>query len=187
MTGHGLESGVLMIMAQTAVRMLRALNQTDPLVCFNALNQVVYQNRLRMGSFRNLSLALIDYRDGKLSISGQHEEVIVVRANGTVERIDTFDLGYPVGMVADISAFIAQHQVELGVGDTIVLYTDGITEAENCDRKFYGLERLTQMAQQHSAQSSQEMRVAIMADVHAHIGDHTIYDDITLVVLKRRL
>ncbi|MBW4485333.1 MAG: transporter substrate-binding protein [Tildeniella torsiva UHER 1998/13D] len=186
-TGHGLESGVLMIMAQTAVRMLRALNQTDPLVCFNALNEVVYQNRLRMSSFRNLSLALIDYRDGKLSISGQHEEVIVVRAGGTVERIDTFDLGYPVGMVADISAFVAQHQIELGVGDTIVLYTDGITEAENCDRKFYGLDRLTQVAQQHSAQSAQEMRVAIMADVHAHIGDHTIYDDITLVVLKRRL
>ncbi|MFQ4140019.1 transporter substrate-binding protein [Nodosilinea sp. PGN35] len=185
-TGHGLESGVLMIMAQTAVRMLRALNVADPTTAFSALNQVVYHNRLRMSSFRNLSLALIDYRDGQLSISGQHEEVIVLRASGTVERIDTFDLGYPVGLVEDISAFIDQQHIELGVGDTVVLYTDGITEAENCDRQFYGLERLIQVAQQHSIQSAQAIRAAIMADVRAHIGDHTIYDDITLVVLKRR-
>lgn len=186
-TGHGLESGVLMIMAQTAVRMLRALNVTDPVVSFNALNQVVYQNRLRMGSSRNLSLALIDYQDGKLSISGQHEEVIVIRANGTAERIDTFDLGHSVGLVEDISAFIAQHHLDLGVGDTLVLYTDGITEAENCDRKFYGLDRLSGVAQQYSAQSAAAIRAAIIADLYAHIGDHTIYDDITLVVLKRKI
>ncbi|MGB3200182.1 MAG: transporter substrate-binding protein [Nodosilinea sp.] len=186
-TGHGLESGVLMIMAQTAVRMLRALNVTDPVVSFSALNQVVYQNRLRIGSFRNLSLVLIDYQDGRLSISGQHEEVIVVRASGTVERIDTFDLGYPVGLIDNISAFIAQHHVDLGVGDAVVLYTDGITEAENCDRTFYGLDRLIQVAQQHSAESAQAMRTAIIADLYGHIDGHTIYDDITLVVLKRKV
>ncbi|MBE9157743.1 transporter substrate-binding protein [Nodosilinea sp. LEGE 06152] len=186
-TGHGLESGVLMIMAQTTVRILRAFNVTDPVVSFNTLNQVIYQNRLRMGSLRNLSLALIDYQDGKLAISGQHEEVIVVRASGTVERVDTFDLGYPVGMVEDISAFVAQHHLDLGVGDTLVLYTDGITEAENCDRKFYGLDRLIEAAQQHSTQSAAAIRAAIIADVRAHIGDHTIYDDITLVVLKRQV
>ena len=186
-TGHGLESGVMMIMAQTAVRLLRALGVTDPRRAFNALNAVVYQNRLRMGSFRNLSLALIDYRDGQLSISGQHEEVIVVRATGAVERIDTLDLGYPVGLVADISAFMAQQQIELAVGDTVVLYTDGITEAESCDRAFYGLDRLIQVAQHHASQSAEAIRAAIIADLQAHIGSHTIYDDITLVVLKRRV
>ncbi|MBE9111561.1 transporter substrate-binding protein [Nodosilinea sp. LEGE 07298] len=186
-TGHGLESGVLMIMAQTAVRMLRALDVTDPVVSFNALNQVMYQNRLRMGSLRNLSLALIDYQDGRLSISGQHEEVIVVRASGTVERIDTLDLGYQVGLVEDISAFIAQHRLNLGIDDTLLLYTDGITEAENCDRRFYGLDRLIEVAQQHSTQPAAAIIAAIIADVHAHIGEHTIYDDITLVVLKRKV
>ncbi|WP_017301261.1 transporter substrate-binding protein [Nodosilinea nodulosa] len=186
-TGHGLESGVLMIMTQTAVRMLQALEITDPLVAFKALNQVMYQNRLRMGSFRNLSLALINYRDGRLSISGQHEEVIVVRASGAVECIDTFNLGYPVGLTDNISDFIAQHHIDLGVGDAVVLYTDGITEAENCDRKFYGLERLIRVAQQHSAQSAQTISTAIIADLHAHIGNHNIYDDITLVVLKRKV
>lgn len=185
-TGHGLESGVLMIMAQTAVRMLRALKESDPIKSFNALNEVVYQNRQRMSSYRNLSLALIDYVDGKLYISGQHEEVIVVRADASVERIDTLDLGYPVGLVEDISSFIAQHQIDLAVGDGIVLYTDGIPEAENNQRQFYGLERLIKVVQQSWAKPAQEIRTQIMADLRSHIGDHILYDDITLVVLKRK-
>ncbi|PSR16617.1 PAS sensor protein [filamentous cyanobacterium CCP3] len=186
-TGHGLESGVLAIMAQTTVRLLRTLHIADPVVSFDTLNEVIYQNRLRMGSLRNLSLALIDYRNGTLTISGQHEEVIVIRANGTVERIDTVDLGYPVGLIEDISEFTAQHSIDLAVGDTVVLYTDGITEAENCDRKFYGLDRLIGVAQQHSTQPADAIRAAIIADIHTHIGDHTIYDDITLVVFKRQI
>lgn len=185
-TGHGLESGVIMLMTQTAVRTLRALQETDPVKSLSAINQVLYQNRLRMSSYRNLSLALIDYQDGKLNVCGQHEEVLVVRANGSVERVDTLELGYPVGMLADISEFISQSEVDLHVGDGIVLYTDGITEAENDQRKLYGMERLLAIVEQSWHLSAQAIRAAIIEDVRSHIGNHRVYDDITLVVLKRQ-
>lgn len=185
-TGHGLESGVIMLMTQTAVRTLRALHETDPVKSLSAINDVLYQNRQRMSSYRNLSLALIDYQDGHLHICGQHEEVLVVRANGTVERVDTLDLGYPVGMLDDISEFIAQHHITLDVGDGIVLYTDGITEAQNDHRQLYGMERLLTIVEQSWHLPSQEIRAAIVEDVRSHIGTHRVYDDITLVVLKRR-
>ena len=184
-TGHGLESGLLMLMTQTAVRTLRTLNEVDPVKSLAVINEVLYQNRLRMSSYRNLSLALLDYEDGKLQIVGQHEEVIVVRAHGQVERIDTLDLGYPVGLLEDISPFIAQQQIDLAIGDGIVLYTDGITEAENSYRQLYSLERLITQILAHWSKSAQEIRSAILADVHDHIGYHRVYDDITLVVLKR--
>ncbi len=189
-TGHGLESGVLMIMAQTAVRTLQALGMTastQPQQVFQAINEVIYQNRLRMASHRDLSLVLIDYCQGKLTISGQHEDVIVVRANGTVERIDTSDLGYPVGLVADISPFMAQQSLDLAVGDGVVLYTDGITEAEDGQRQLYGLDRLIAVVLHHWSESAQAIQQAAIADVRSHIGPHTVYDDITLVVLKRRV
>ncbi len=185
-TGHGLESGVLMLMTQTAVRTLRALQETDPVKSLNAINTVLYQNRLRMSSYRNLSLALLDYRDGELQICGQHEEVLIVRAEGTVERIDTLELGYPVGMLADISAFTAQQQVSLAIGDGVVLYTDGITEAESGDRCLYGLERLIQVVEKHWSGTAREIRTAVIGDLRLHIGDRAVYDDITLVVLKRK-
>lgn len=185
-TGHGLESGVMMIMAQTAVRMLLALGEHDPVKSFAALNQVLYSNARRMNSDKNMTLALIDYHEGALLLAGQHEEALVVRVDGTVERVDTLDLGFPMALVEDVAEFVAQQQVYLKPGDGVVLYTDGITEAESCDRTLYGIERLMEMIQHNWHCSAREIQQAVIADVHEHIGKNRVYDDITLVVLKRR-
>ncbi|NJL43050.1 MAG: SpoIIE family protein phosphatase, partial [Pseudanabaena sp. SU_2_4] len=88
-TGHGLASGVVMIMAQTAVRTLLAVGETDPVKFLSALNQAIYGNTRRMESYKNMTLALLDYESGVLSLSGQHEELIIVRNNGKIERFDT--------------------------------------------------------------------------------------------------
>ncbi|HBL61803.1 MAG TPA: hypothetical protein DDZ80_26340, partial [Cyanobacteria bacterium UBA8803] len=130
-TGHGLESGVLMLMVQTAVRTLLEVNETDSKKFLDVLNRTIYNNVQRMKSDKNLSLALLDYQEGTLRLSGQHEEIIVVRSGGQVERIDTIDLGFPIGLELDITDFVAQMQVQLQSGDGVVLYTDGITEAED--------------------------------------------------------
>lgn len=185
-TGHGLESGVLMIMVQTAVRTLLANNETDPTNFLNVLNQVIYDNVQRMNSDKNLSLALLDYQDGILSLSGQHEEMIVVRSGGQVERIDTIDLGFPIGLEADISDFIAQTYVQLAAGDIVVLYTDGITEAENISGVCYGVEQFCEVISHNWQQSAEGMRQAVIEDVWRHIGKQKIYDDITLLVLKQK-
>ncbi len=184
-TGHGLESGVLMIMAQTAVRTLIAAKERNPVKFLGAVNQVIYQNAQRMSPGKNLTLALLDYQDGQLQITGQHEEVLVVR-NGCVERIDTIDLGFPIGMIDNVDKFISQTQILLNSGDSVVLYTDGITEAENDRRQLYGMERLIRVIEAHWQQTAIAIRQAVIADVHEHIGSHLIYDDITLVVLKKK-
>ena len=67
-----------------------------------------------------------------------------------------------------------------------MLYTDGITEAENEGREQYGLERLCEVVSQHWAQSAEEIKDAVVADVQAFIGEQEIFDDITLVVLKQK-
>lgn len=61
-----------------------------------------------------------------------------MRASGEVERIDTMALGFPIGLDADIADFIAQEQVRLDSQDVAVLYTDGITEAEDIEGVQYG-------------------------------------------------
>ncbi|HEY9909476.1 MAG TPA: SpoIIE family protein phosphatase, partial [Thermosynechococcaceae cyanobacterium] len=91
-TGHGLESGVVMIMAQTAVRALLSNGETDSVKLMNTVNQLLYDNTRRMSSHKSMTLVLLDYEAGLLRLSGQHEEVIIVRSDGKVELIDTFDL-----------------------------------------------------------------------------------------------
>ncbi|MGE5656167.1 MAG: SpoIIE family protein phosphatase [Actinomycetota bacterium] len=185
-TGHGLESGVLMIMVQTAVRALLANQETDPFQFFTALNHTIYDNVQRMNSDKNLSLIWLDYHDHLLSISGQHEEVIIVRASQEVLLVDTNDLGFPIALDVDITDFISKIEVPLYPGDVVVLYTDGITEAEDMDHTFYGLERLVAVVQQNQLGSASEIKQAVIDDLRQHIGTQKVYDDMTLLVLKHQ-
>ena len=185
-TGHGLESGVLMVMVQTAVRTLLSNNETDPAKFLNAINRTIYENVQRMNSDKNLSLSILDYQQGQLRLSGQHEEMIVVRADGRLERIDTIDLGFPVGLEADITEFVAQTQVQLHPQDVVVLYTDGITEAENLAGEQYGIDRLCEVVRVNRQHSAQQIKQAVVDDVRSHIGQQKVYDDITLLILKQK-
>jgi len=164
-TGHGLESGVLMLMVQTAVRTLKESQVTDPVKFLDILNRTIYGNIERMNSDKNLTLALLDYADGTLSLSGQHEELLVVRAGGKLERIDTCNLGFPIGLEEEITDLIAQEHVQLNSGDVVVLYTDGITEAEDINHKQYGLERLCEVVSRNWKLSAQAIRQAVIDDL----------------------
>lgn len=185
-TGHGLASGVVMIMAQTAVRTLLAVGETDPVKFLSALNQAIYGNTRRMESYKNMTLALLDYEAGVLSLSGQHEELIIVRNNGKIERFDTMDLGFPLGIESDISSFVAETQVELQSGEVAILYTDGITEAVNGNNEQYGLEGMYEILRQNHHKSANDIREAVIEGVMKHIGTQKVFDDITLLVLKQK-
>ncbi|MCC5897632.1 MAG: SpoIIE family protein phosphatase [Phormidium sp. BM_Day4_Bin.17] len=186
-TGHGLESGVFTIMVQTAIRTLLTAQETDPVRFLNTLNRTIYDNVERMNSDRNLTLSLIDYHQGRLQLSGQHEEAILLRRDGSLERIDTLDLGFPIGLDAEISQFIQPIELALHPGDTLILYTDGITEAEDPNGDFYGLDRLCEVARRHAQDDAEQIQQAIIEHLKKYINGHKIYDDITLLVLQRKL
>lgn len=185
-TGHGLESGILMVMTQAAVRTLQGIKEVDPVRFLDTLNQAIYNNVQRMQSEKNLTLAVLNYANNCLSISGQHEEIIIVRSGGKIERIDTLHLGFPIGLYHEISDFIDHEMVELHPGDGVVLYTDGITEAKNINKKQYGIERLCEIISHHWEKSAEAIQKAVIEDVYQHIGEQKVFDDITLLVVKQR-
>ncbi|MEA5471965.1 PP2C family protein-serine/threonine phosphatase [Spirulina sp. 06S082] len=184
-TGHGLESGVLAIVVQTAIRTLLANNETNLEKFWDVINRIVIDNVRRINSDKILTLLLLDYRDNSLYLSGQHEEVILVRADGKIKRIDTINLGFPVGLDEDITPFIDEAKIDLQSGDVIVIYTDGISEAEDSNGVQYGLDRFCQVIQLHREKSVEEIQNAILADLQDYIGTQKIYDDITLVTMKK--
>lgn len=191
-TGHGLESGMVMLMAQTAVRTLLISGERDLGRLLDIINRTLYANIKRMGVERNLTLALLDYawnmdkRIGELKLSGQHEDVLLIRKGGAIERLDTIDIGFPLGLVPEIFKFVGEMAMELHVGDGVVLYSDGITEAENDNGEFYGQTRLCDVVSANWARSAEEIKQAIVRDVREFIGEQVVYDDLTLVVLKQR-
>ncbi|WP_445310573.1 PP2C family protein-serine/threonine phosphatase [Microcoleus vaginatus] len=185
-TGHGLESGILMLMAQTAVRTLKEIPEVDPVRFLDVINRTLYKNVQRMNSQKSLTLAILNYSQGRISVSGQHEEVLVVRNGGQLERIDTMDLGFPIALDDDIVKFISHIFIELHTGDGVVLYTDGIPEAKDINKVQYGVDKLCEVISENWHKSASEIKEAIIGDLRRHIGKQKVFDDITLLVLKRQ-
>jgi sigma-B regulation protein RsbU (phosphoserine phosphatase) len=185
-TGHGLESGVLMLMVQSVARALQDAGQTDPSRFLSILNKTIFKNIERTEADKHLTLAFLDYEDGFVTISGQHEDVIIVRRNGGIEKINTIDLGFPIGMQADISAFIDTKKIPFDTGDVIILHTDGVTEAENPAGELFGIERLCEEAARLHLETAEAILQGILKRLIFFIATQKVHDDITLVALKHR-
>jgi len=189
-TGHGLDSGLLMLMTQMGVRTLLEHREHDNRAFLTTLNRALYKNINRMRSNKDLTLLLLDYKTaaagGHLQVSGQHETLLVFRADGHIDTVDTLDLGFPLGLTPDIGEFVNSVDVQLAPGDGVVLYSDGVTEAANIHGHMYGLERLRTMVQKHAHTPAEYMSQHISDDLYRHVDGSGIDDDITLVVLKQR-
>lgn len=185
-TGHGLKSGVLMLMIQAAIRTMLDAGERDLKRTLAVVNKIIFNNVARIGSGLSATLALLEYSQGQLTITGQHEDLLVVRSNGELEAIPTLSLGFPIGLEEDIAPLLSELQIPLAPGDLVVLYTDGVTEAENPENEQYGSDRLCSILRKHHRESARAIKDALLADVHGFIQDQQIHDDITLVVMKRQ-
>jgi len=87
-----------------------------------------------------------------------------------------------LGVVED--AAWKQETVHLVPGDTLVLYTDGVTDAEDEQESFFGHERLLEIVQANLGRSAQDIQDALIAEVQEFMGDTPQFDDITLVIAK---
>jgi phosphoserine phosphatase RsbU/P len=150
----------------------------------SVLNQVIYKNVQRINTDKNLSLLFIDLEGDKATLVGQHEEVLIVRKGGTIERINTLELGLIVGLEPDISEFVASRVVSFCPGESIILFTDGITEAEDYNGEQFGLDRLcTSIGRTHDGRAG-EMLAGVIDDVMGFVNQAKIHDDISLLIIK---
>lgn len=88
-----------------------------------------------------------------------------------------------LGVIEDVTW--KQDVVQLAPGDVLVLYSDGITEAQDQQGAFFGEERLLQAAQANLGGSAQDLQDALIAEVREFVGEAPQFDDITLMVVAR--
>jgi serine phosphatase RsbU (regulator of sigma subunit) len=185
-TGHGLSSGIIMLMAQTAIRTIAEMKIQDPKEIITILNRVLYSNIKRIKEERNMTLLVITYKDHRYTISGQHESAIICRKNGTIETVDTLKLGFYVGLLPDIEKTLQTYQFTLDSGDILLLYSDGVTETMNEKGEQYGLEQLETAITRYNHLPTQKIKYKLIGDLYNFMGSGTILDDISLVVIHQK-
>ncbi|OHD16836.1 MAG: hypothetical protein A2Y34_15110 [Spirochaetes bacterium GWC1_27_15] len=184
-SGHGLVSGLIMMMAQTAFNTV-LLN--DPKISTSDLikrvNKVLYQNirrRLAESHFMTISFMVID-NFGDIKYAGAHLDILIYR-NKTkeIERVQT--TGIWLGLVEDLDNKILENSLKMEKDDTMLLYTDGLIEARNKNNELYDMNRFINKFREIGQKSVLEIREEIIADVKSFISKQD--DDISLVVIKK--
>jgi serine phosphatase RsbU (regulator of sigma subunit) len=118
---------------------------------------------------------------GRLSyVNAAHCPPMVVGRDGTLTELDA--TGLPVGLLAGATFEVAERQ--LAPGDKVVIYTDGVTEAQGRSGEFFGKKRLRDLVKASVTESSQAVQDAIQGAVAAFTEGTAQSDDITLVVLE---
>jgi sigma-B regulation protein RsbU (phosphoserine phosphatase) len=89
----------------------------------------------------------------------------------------------PLGIAGGVTW--EQDVVQFAPGDMLVLYTDGVTEAQNPQETFFGTERLLEVVRTNLGRPAQDVQSALLAEVHEFVGDAPQFDDIALMIVVR--
>ncbi len=152
----------------------------DPREVASRLNAIWCEGHGR-NLFLTLAYGTFHPRTGRFAfVRAGHPPAFLRRADGTVERL------YPRGLGVGLSASRFREALELcegtlEPGDSLVFFTDGLSEAQAPDLSFYGEDRLQVLL----GQPSENLQAAILADVATFIQEQPLADDLTLLLLSR--
>ncbi len=180
--GKGIPAGLLMANLQGALRIL-AEDIESPAELVTRLNHWLCRN-VPVIKFVSLAcLGLEPKNDGVVRVTyvnAGHCPPILLRADGTVERLN------PTGAVLGVhQEFTFEEQrTSLSPGDALLLYTDGVTEAENVHGEMYEEDRLIEYAQSRHSESPSTLLDGLVDSVRKFSRDGILADDLTAIALR---
>ncbi len=177
--GKGLGAALLTTMLQGALSGMTL--GVDPVKVFNHLNQFLCQ-RAAVGRCATMFFGLLGL-DGALEfVRAGHPSPLLLRQGEVSELYTTGSL--PIGLL-DKEIFTSS-RIQLEPADTLLLYTDGVTEAEDKDRNLFQEERLKKAFSEHPNSSLKTLQDGIWSAVEKFTEGATQSDDVTLLVVRYR-
>lgn len=189
-TGHGTGAGLIMTMVSALMPSVIERVQEGGAKIISLLNSEL-KPRFSANMFITLVLFSWHQRLKKLAFTGAgHEHILIYRkGEKTVEKIITG--GIAVGMLSDISKVVREQEISLSDGDIVMVFTDGITEAKNGENEkdIFGLDRLMQLFLEYAKENFPAKLIAerVIETVRAFQGKKSLTDDMTIIVVKRKI
>jgi serine phosphatase RsbU (regulator of sigma subunit)/putative methionine-R-sulfoxide reductase with GAF domain len=176
----GVGAALYMALSKTVMRTV-ALGTRSPALALQRANRILLEDS-RSGMFVTLFYGILDLDRGEMTYArAGHNPPLLIRRDQQIELLD------PPGIVLGIldPVHFEERRVALAPGDTLLLYTDGVTEAINDQEQEFGEERLAQALRAGRHLDAEAQVVYIDQQVRAFTGDVPQFDDFTLMVVKR--
>lgn len=180
--GHGMSASLPMASVQTLLRALAPAHDA-PAEVVQQIHQLFHHN-IRFTTFVTLFLGAYDPQTRRLTYcsAGHNHPLVVPAGNAQEAGIWLEPTGPAIGLVEDFP--YANAEIQLGPGDVLVIYTDGITEAFDHQREMFGRQRLHSLIRQHVHMPAREIVALVRREVETFTGGTPLEDDATLLVLK---
>lgn len=180
--GKGISAALMMASLSGDVRYCLA-SEPDASVAVARINDAF----LRSGwddRFATMITAVLEPQSGRVTVvNAGHMPALVLDLAGQVREVGVEEAGLPLGV--DANAAYVSCTARLGPGETLILFTDGITEAMDHEHRCYGTERLMRVLQAE-VETAEDLGRRILADVDRHAAGQLRSDDICLICLRRR-
>ncbi|GAB4461413.1 MAG: hypothetical protein Kow0070_18960 [Anaerolineales bacterium] len=177
----GMPAALFMALTRTLVR--AAVLETDsPAEALRRVNDLLVPDT-KQGMFVTAVYAVLDMNKGELTyVNAGHNPPVWVRSDGSLESLTRTGvaLGAAEGMRYE------QRVIPLMPGDSVLFYTDGLTEAYNAEGEFYGETRLEEALKANHCSSAHELIDIVEKSLLDFVQDMPPADDLTLLVLRRR-
>ena len=178
--GKSIPAAMLMATFQASLKTLSTAQVPLPELASN-MNRYAYGNS--QGGLRFTTAFLAEYDTLRRTldyINAGHNNPILRRASGQIERLDVG--GLPLGIMPEIK--YQSGSVTLAPGDWLIIFTDGLVEAENARQEEYGETRLLAALERYKSVEPRELLKQLMADVDLFVGNTPQHDDVTCMLLK---
>ena len=179
--GKGVPSAMVMAVTHSLFRSASA-HENNPARMMQVINETsCHGNEANM--FVTLFIGVLDLPTGRLHFcnAGHDKPIIVNSQQSTVSTLDAKP-NLPVGVFTDVK--YVEHEHLLTTGSTLFLYTDGLTEARNVQRQFFGLERVKEVLCSVASESKPQVLLQTMTDaVNQFVEDAEQSDDLTMLVI----
>jgi serine phosphatase RsbU (regulator of sigma subunit) len=182
-SGHGVDSGLIMMMAQTSI--LSKVNNNGscgPSELLSSINGVIRENISRLGSDHYMTMMALRLDQSEMTVAGKHQDLIIYRA--ALNKIESVIIpGTWLGITDDIKESLPEVTVEINTGDIVLLFTDGLTEATNAAGEMFDQAGLEQALNKYADLPVRKLRDKVIEEVMSYQDKQL--DDMTLVVIKK--
>ncbi len=176
----GIPAALFMALCRTIFRAV-AISREDPADVLIRANEIINQDT-QSDLFVTVFYAIWNPDKQRICFANAgHNPPLLLRHDGAAQLLSAH--GMALGVVPNVT--MKSHNLKFFPGDTLLLYTDGVTEAMNEDFDEFGVGRLKQAAIKNRQRPAKVIARSITKAIHTHAGETPQFDDITLVVVKR--
>ena len=181
-SGKGVPAALFMVIAKTLLKNAVQMGSSPRQALEKVNNQLCENNEAEM--FVTVWLGVYEISTGHLTAANAgHEYPAIRRAGG---RFELFKEPHGFVLAGMENARYREYELEIGVGDTLFLYTDGVTEATDGANTLYGTDRMLAALNRNCELDPERLLHEVKADLDGFVGAAPQFDDITMLSLQRK-